>query len=108
MCADVLNASDQGLVMFPEGTRSSDGRIQPFKPGIGLLVAGTGRLVVPSYICGAYRAWPKGGAVPRPQKVTVIVGMPLSFHDRPRDKQSYQAIAQEVEDAVRSLSGRSR
>ena len=103
LCADVLNVSDQVLIMFPEGTRSLTGEIQSFKSGIGFLVAGTDRLVVPAYIDGAYQAWPKGSKVPKPKRVRVFIGKPISFERIERDKEGYEKVAQLCETAVRNL-----
>lgn len=103
LCADVLNVSDQVLIMFPEGTRSLTGEIQAFKSGIGLLVAGTDRLVVPAYIEGAYQAWPKGSKVPKPKHVRVSIGKPMDFMKVERNKEGYEKVAQLCEAAVRNL-----
>lgn len=104
LCADVLNVSDQVLIMFPEGTRSLTGKIQTFKYGIGLLVAGTDRLVVPTYIDGAYQAWPKGSKVPKPKRVRVFIGEPMDFMKIERNKEGYEKVAQLCESAIRNLS----
>lgn len=106
LCADVLNVSDRVLIMFPEGTRSKNGEIQRFKAGIGILVAGTDRLVVPSYIEGAHRAWPKGVRVPRPKKVTVRIGAPMNFSHLSRDKKGYAEVAKLTESAVQALANK--
>ena len=103
LCADVLNVSDQVLIMFPEGTRSLTGEIQSFKSGIGLLVAGTDRLVVPAYIDGAYQSWPKGSKVPKPKRVRVLIGKPIDFMNIERNKEGYEKVAQLCETAVRNL-----
>jgi len=50
----------QLLVLFPEGTRTRDGRLQEPKRGINLLARKAGVPVVPALIEGAYRAWPAG------------------------------------------------
>jgi len=48
-----------GLCLFPEGTRTMDGKIAPFKPGFGLLCRRGGAAVVPVLIDGAFECWPK-------------------------------------------------
>lgn len=53
------------LGLFPEGTRSPDGRLQPPKRGIGFLVAKAAVPVVPAFIAGTFEAWPKGARGPR-------------------------------------------
>lgn len=58
-----LNGLKRGEVvcLFPEGTRSLDGELQQPKGGVGFLIAKAGVPVVPVYVDGTYRAWPKGG-----------------------------------------------
>lgn len=103
LCANLLKVSDQVLLMFPEGTRSLTGEIQAFKKGIGILVAGVDRLVVPAYIDGAYQAWPKGNKVPKPRHVLVCLGQSINFAEIPRTEEGYQKVAQLCESAVRNL-----
>ena len=104
LCADVLSASQSALVMFPEGTRSLDGQMQPFKSGLGFLVAGTDRLVVPAHISGAHQAWAKGSFFPKPKKIRVQIGPPLVFKDVPRTKEGYAHIAKTTQQAVELCS----
>ncbi len=63
--------------LFPEGTRSPDGQLQPAKDGIGFLLAKAGVPVVPAYVDGTYRAYPKGAKRIRPAKVRVFIGQPI-------------------------------
>lgn len=65
------------IVLFPEGTRSLDGRLRGFKAGVAHLAANTGAPVVPVYLQGTHRLLPRGKAVPRPSAVCVHVGEPL-------------------------------
>ncbi len=74
ICAQLLAQSGNVLVIFPEGTRSKSGAIEAFKPGIGALLAESGAAVLPCYVEGAFRAWPKGRRLPRPRKVRLIIG----------------------------------
>lgn len=48
-----------GVCLFPEGTRTSDGKITPFKPGLGLLCRRGNAAIVPVLIDGAFEAWPR-------------------------------------------------
>ena len=104
LCADVLDISEHVLIMFPEGTRSATGEIQPFKRGIGILTAGTDRLVVPAYLDGAYAAWPKQAVFPRPKRVRLFIGQPMSFRNVARTDEGFARVAGEVETAVRQLA----
>ena len=103
LCADVLNASKRALIMFPEGSRSVNGQLQPFKKGLGVLTAGTDRLVVPATIEGAFTAWPKGSVFPKPRKVRVIIGRPLTFKGLPRNENGYLEATLMAQEAVRAL-----
>ena len=63
--------------LFPEGTRSLDGQLQEPKGGIGFLIAKAGVPVVPAYISGTYRAYPKGARFIHPVKVSILYGAPI-------------------------------
>lgn len=56
----------RAVLLFPEGTRSTDGRIAEFKPGLAMLARKAGAPVVPVVIDGAYEAWPRTSPLPRP------------------------------------------
>ncbi len=102
-CAEKIVGKQSVLVFFPEGTRSSTGVIQKFKPGIGRLAAGTETLVVPAYIEGAHQAWPKTRWLPLPYAVKITFGKPLSFSNIPRTKKGFLFIANELEKEVKQI-----
>ena len=66
------------VLLFPEGTRSPDGEMQPLKPGFSALVQRTGVPIVPLSIDGAYAAWPRKAKLPRPGTIEMVVGEPIS------------------------------
>ena len=106
MCAELITDPGNILILFPEGTRSTTGRIQQFKPGVGALVAGRDVAVVPCYLEGAFEAWPKGQHLPRPKKVRLIVGTPRNYAASRPDKGNISSIAAELHLAVESLGAR--
>ena len=106
MCADVISEPGNILILFPEGTRSTTGHIQQFKPGVGALVAGRDVVVVPCYLQGAFEAWPKGKRLPRPRKVRLIVGTPRSYAVCRADKPDIGLIATQLQAAVANLGAR--
>lgn len=70
--------SGHAMLIFPEGTRTSDGRVAPFQNGTLLLVKKTGATVVPVAVDGAYDVWPKHRKRPRlTGHVTVRFGEPI-------------------------------
>ena len=97
---------EDGLVfiLFPEGTRSRDGVIGEFRPGLGALVAGSGVPVIPCYLEGAYRCWPATRSLPRPGKLRLRIGAALSFADVPNDRDGWKRVAASAESAVRELA----
>jgi long-chain acyl-CoA synthetase len=62
------------VLIYPEGTRSPDGRLLPFRTGIGLLAPGLGVPVVPVSVVGGHEVLPKGASRPRQAAVTVRFG----------------------------------
>ena len=67
------------LVLFPEGTRSPDGAIGKFRPGVALLAERTGARVVPVRIRGGEKVFPKGAKFPRPGRMSVTFGAPMAI-----------------------------
>ncbi len=95
--------SGQKLVMFPEGTRSRDGQLQPFKTGVATLAAWTHSPVVPIGIQGAREIWPPGQTFPkRSGSVRIMIGKPIPAPEQ-SDKASLEAWTLELERAVRQL-----
>lgn len=75
---------EKNLVWFPKGQRSSNGELQKFKRGIGMLLDHYRVPVVPVFIQGTYEAMPPGKATIRPGKVTLVFGEPISADDLER------------------------
>ncbi len=78
----ILSLLEQGkkVVLFPEGTRSKNGELQPFKAGISMLVSRSKTALIPVYIDGAYESWNRHKKLPRLfGKVTCIFGSPITW-----------------------------
>jgi lysophosphatidate acyltransferase len=69
------------VMLWPEGTRSPDGRLQPFKRGFVHLALATRLPIVPIVVSNAHRCWPKGSFVTRSAAVDVQVLEPISTGD---------------------------
>jgi 1-acyl-sn-glycerol-3-phosphate acyltransferase len=98
----------QALLVFPEGTRGEEGILREPKPGAALLAVQSGATVIPTYVSGSGRAWPRGRRLPRPAKVMVTFGTPLRFPrvagaDR---KAQYEAASRQMMAAIADLRDR--
>jgi 1-acyl-sn-glycerol-3-phosphate acyltransferase len=94
--------------IYPEGTRSPDGRLYRGRPGVGWLALKSGLPVIPVALAGTRRVLPPGSMVPRPGRVEVRIGKPLVFlpelAGEPPGK-ARRLIADQVMSAIRELSG---
>lgn len=105
----VLQTLRQGkvVILFPEGTRSKDGRLQPPKPGIGLLACRTGVPVVPARVFGSFDAFGRDGRLHLGVPVSVQYGRPLepAEYDRPEDgKERYVRAAERIMAAIARIA----
>jgi 1-acyl-sn-glycerol-3-phosphate acyltransferase len=93
------------VLMFPEGTRSLDGRLQPAKAGVGLFIAKTQVPVIPLYIHGTLQALPRGARMLRPVQITLVVGEPYlpELGAGSQDRDLYQQLADEVMGRITAL-----
>jgi 1-acyl-sn-glycerol-3-phosphate acyltransferase len=73
--------SGKPIALFPEGTRTLTGELQPARKGVGMLIYNARVAVVPAYIDGTFRAWPKGKLLPRPGKTSVTYGPVIPLDD---------------------------
>jgi len=80
----LLDALDAGepCGIFPEGGRTSDGGLCRPYDGVGMLALRSGAPVVPITIAGAYRVWPLGRPLPRPGRMSLVIGEPVRFGGR--------------------------
>jgi len=104
----VLQTVGQGkvIILFPEGTRSPDGRLQTPKPGVGLIACRTASLVVPARIFGSFEAFGRRGSLRLGTPVSITYGRPLTpaDYDDPRDgKERYQRAAERIMAAIARL-----
>ena len=70
--------NDQIVLLFPEGTRTRDGNVGSFKPGLAMLARRSGVPVIPAAIEGAFDAWPYKAPLPRPRTIHVHYGRPIT------------------------------
>jgi 1-acyl-sn-glycerol-3-phosphate acyltransferase len=90
-------------ILFPEGCRSRNGRTQPFKNGIGMLVASADVPVVPCHIDGAFESLPPGRWAPVPRSITLRIGAPLRFDSVENDRLGWEQIAGTLRSAIEQI-----
>jgi 1-acyl-sn-glycerol-3-phosphate acyltransferase len=97
--------SGGALLVFPEGTRGEEGVLRPAKPGAGMLAVLGGARVVPVYVSGSGRAWPRGRRFPRRAKVTVTFGppLPVAAGGGESRKDDYEAVSRAMMTAIAGL-----
>jgi 1-acyl-sn-glycerol-3-phosphate acyltransferase len=96
------------VAVFPEGTRSPDGRLYRGRTGIARLALMTGAPVVPFAMIGTDKIQPGGAGMPRPSKVTVRFGPAMEFSrydGMDRDRYVLRAVTDSVMAEVMRLSG---
>ncbi len=94
------------LVLFPEGTRSPDGELQPAKAGVGMIACKTGVPVVPVRIFNSHLAFGRGGGVAFGTPVHIVYGTPIpaSVYDVPSDgKDRYQRASERIMARIAAL-----
>ncbi len=100
------------IILFPEGTRTRDGNLQPARSGIGLTVIKSSAPVVPVRVFGTFQAYGRQMRFPRPHRVAVKYGRPMLFEQlraeakvcsKQRLKEIYQQVADELMAAIAKL-----
>ncbi|MEU4655532.1 lysophospholipid acyltransferase family protein [Streptomyces sp. NPDC023723] len=109
-CLDVLRRGEV-FCIYPEGTRSPDGRLYRARTGVAWLALRSGAPVVPVAMHGTDHVLPVGSVAPRPAKVRVAFGKPVDlalFEGRADDARARRGAADAVMDAIAALSGQER
>ncbi len=98
------------LCIFPEGARSIDGAIKPFKKGGAILAKEMNLPLLPARILGSFEIWPRHRAYPRPHPLTIIFGPPVTVQELlaqapiPPGADLYQVITARLQDRVAALA----
>jgi 1-acyl-sn-glycerol-3-phosphate acyltransferase len=95
-----LLAAGLSVMFFPEGTRTRDGRLQPFKPGGFAVAVEAGVPVVPVTINGSRALWPPGGLRLRPGTVEVVFGDPIPVNSHLNRKAAREELLIKVREAI--------
>jgi 1-acyl-sn-glycerol-3-phosphate acyltransferase len=104
----VFGAFKEGrvVILFPEGTRSPDGNLQPPKPGIGMLACRAGVPVIPARIFGSFEAFGRGGRLRLGTPVSIVYAKPMApaeYDDPSVGKARYELAAQRIMDRIAAI-----
>ena len=101
----ILRSGEQ-VVVFPEGARTLDGKLQPGEAGVGLIAAKSNATIQPIRIFGAYKALPRGSGRLRFHPITIVVGDPITLTPEERKtkgREAYQAISDRIMAAIAKI-----
>ncbi|KOU16413.1 acyl-phosphate glycerol 3-phosphate acyltransferase [Streptomyces sp. WM6368] len=101
-------AKDELLGIYPEGTRSHDGRLYKGKVGVAAMALGAGVPVVPCAMVGTFEIQPPGKKIPKIRRVTIRFGEPLDFSryaGMEGERAVLRAVTDEIMYAILGLSG---
>ena len=90
----------EALMIFPEGGRSPDGSVQPFKPGAFRLAVARGVPVLPVTIDGGTRSWPPGRALPRPGAIRITYHPIIRPDPALEPRRAALELAQQARDVI--------
>lgn len=113
-CREFVSKGQRSIIIYPEGTRSKTGEIQPFKRGLAIVSVELDIPVVPAYIEGTFKAMPKGRNLVKPGKITITIGEPVYPGDYLSEGEgdthshfdAYSKVTNELEKRIRNLKDR--
>lgn len=77
LCQQFISAGNKTLIVYPEGTRTTTGKMGDFKKGVAMFSAQLGIPIVPVHIKGAYKCWGKGSIFMKPGEIRALIGKPI-------------------------------
>jgi 1-acyl-sn-glycerol-3-phosphate acyltransferase len=105
-CREFTGHDSRNIIIYPEGTRSETGEMAPMKKGAAMIATELGLPIVPVYINGTHRAYPKGGKFIKPARIRLHISEaidPARFREEHGGRNLYSAITTEMENRIRKL-----
>ena len=101
-----LLRNNEILLMFPEGTRSYDGKLMKPKSGVGMIAYSARVPVIPVYISGSYNIFPRNSKLIRLKPCSVFFGPPVDlepYYNQKRSKELYKEISEKIMEGIKEL-----
>lgn len=95
-----LHSGECAFILFPEGARTRDGAPLRWKPGIGMMVAGTSIPIIPCRLQGCFESLRPGTKILKPAKMRVTMHKPLTFADVANDREGWEHIVARLRHVV--------
>lgn len=92
------------ILLFPEGTRSQNGRMNQFQKGAILLSKKAKLPIIPAYIKGSFESLPKSRYVPRRKKISLFLGQAVQYWDEAYSNMDDEGASRDLEERVKDLS----
>ena len=106
-CREFTSHRNRSIIIYPEGTRSQSGDMSTMKKGAAMIAAELNLPIVPVYIDGTHRAYPKGVKIIRPTRVRIYIGEAIDPHrfaeEHGKGRSNYTAITTEMESRIRKM-----
>jgi len=101
-----LLKSGRSVLLFPEGTRSPDGTLQPAEPGAGLVAIKAGVPILPARVFGTFESLSRHTKFLRFHPIRVVIGKPYlpTLPEGQKDKEAYQRVAEEMMEKIAALT----
>ncbi|MDR1134167.1 MAG: 1-acyl-sn-glycerol-3-phosphate acyltransferase [Synergistaceae bacterium] len=96
----------ESVLLFPEGSRTADGRLKPLEAGVAYLSVKTGVPVLPVYVKGSFEVWPRGRALPRPSKLKLSISRLIyPDPDMPDERERREKLMRSLERELAAMEG---
>ena len=104
LCKSFMAQGKKNLIMFPEGTRGEPGVILPFRKGVANFAIQLGVPIVPAFIVGSDKAWPKGKIFIRPKSIHAHILEPLYPKDFNVDSQNASMANEGLDNSIELMT----
>ena len=96
LCRRFMDYGNRNIVIFPEGSRGEPDKIKPFRNGAARFSLALNKPIVPIFIYGSFRAWPRGKVFMRPCRITINILEPIYPNDYISEDNADDLIAKEI------------